>query len=91
MALLFVGFLMRGGIPGNVASAGDGLLGSLSLLFVPAGVGVMLHAPLLARDWLAITVGLVGSTLLTIAVSALLMQALNRRRTATSTAEDDAA
>lgn len=80
MAILFIGFLVRGGIPADVAAAGDGLLTSLSLLFVPAGVGVMLHAPLLSRDWLAISVGLVGSTLVTIAVTALLMQALNRRR-----------
>ena len=80
MALLFAGLLIRGGIPASVAQAGDGLLSNMSLLFVPAGVGVMLHAPLLARDWVAISAGLVGSTLVTIAVTAILMQALNRRR-----------
>lgn len=78
MALLFVGFLVRGGIPGDVAKTGDGVLGSLSLLFVPAGVGVMLHAPLLGRDWLAISVALVGSTLATITVTALAMLWLQR-------------
>jgi putative effector of murein hydrolase LrgA (UPF0299 family) len=79
MALLFIGLVVRGGVPENVASAADGLLGNLSLLFVPAGVGVMLHAPLLGRDWLAISVALIASTLATIAVTGWLMQRLMRR------------
>lgn len=90
MALLFAGLLIRGGIPAGLAQAGDGLLTNMSLLFVPAGVGVMLHAPLLARDWVAISAGLVGSTLVTIAVTAILMQALNRRRGASSGEEERA-
>ena len=48
MALLFAGLVVKGGIPANIAALGDGLLGNLSLMFVPAGVGVMLHAPLMA-------------------------------------------
>jgi putative effector of murein hydrolase LrgA (UPF0299 family) len=74
MALLFGGLVIRGRIPDELAKTGDGLLGSLSLLFVPAGVGVMLHAPLLARDWVAITGALIGSTLATIAVTAWVMR-----------------
>lgn len=76
MALLFTGLVIRGGIPEDLAKAGDGLLSSLSLLFVPAGVGVMLHAPLLARDWAAISGALIGSTLATIAVTAWVMRKL---------------
>jgi len=78
MALLFIGLVVRGGIPDDLARTADGILTNLSLLFVPAGVGVMLHAPLLGRDWLAISVALVGSTLLTIAVTALVMRWLQR-------------
>lgn len=78
MALLFAGLLIRGGIPDDLAKVGDALLGNLSLLFVPAGVGVMLHLRLMEAEILPISVALVGSTLITIAVTATLMQWLNR-------------
>lgn len=73
MVLLF-GFLMvRGSIPEKLGATADFLLGHLSLLFVPAGVGVMLHFSLLGDDWLPIGVALVASTALTIVVTALMM------------------
>lgn len=78
MAILFGGLLVTGGLPEGLAKVTDALLGNLSLLFVPAGVGVMLHAGLIGRDWLPISVALVASTLLTIAVSATVMSWLGR-------------
>jgi holin-like protein len=87
MALLFAGLLIRrrlwGGddapdIPEDLERTASGLLTHLSLLFVPAGVGVMLYLPLIAEEWLAISVALVASTLLTIALTALLMAWLVR-------------
>jgi len=78
MALLFLGLVVRGGVPADIAATTEGILGNLSLMFVPAGVGVMLHAALLGRDWAAISVALVGSTLATIAVTAVVMVALAR-------------
>ena len=82
MALLFAGLVIKGGLPAELARVGDALLGNLSLLFVPAGVGVMLHARLMARDWLPIAAALVLSTGLTIAVTAALMAWLSRRAVA---------
>ena len=76
MVILFLLLVFRGSIPENLSATTDGLLGHLSLLFVPAGVGVMLHFPLLGDDWIAITVALVVSTVLTIAVTALMMSRL---------------
>jgi len=73
MVILFLLLVFRGSIPEKLSATTDGLLGHLSLLFVPAGVGVMLHFPLLGDDWIAITVALVVSTVLTIAVTALMM------------------
>jgi holin-like protein len=73
MAILLVVLVFLGSIPGAVSSAGDGLIKHLSLLFVPAGVGVMLHSKLLAREWLAISVALIVSTLACIAVTAVVM------------------
>lgn len=79
MALLFVGLTARGGVPEGLGRVVDGLLSHLSLLFVPAGVGVMLHVAMLREEWLAISVSLVVSTVLTILVTGLLMTALIRR------------
>jgi len=78
MVLLFCGLLIKGGIPDGLQRVGDALLTNLSLLFAPAGVGVMLHARLLGEDWLPISVALVVSTGLTIAVTALVMVWLSR-------------
>ena len=60
-------------IPEELARVADGLLNHLSLLFVPAGVGVMVHFALLQNDWLPLSAALIGSTLLTIAVTAWMM------------------
>src|SRR5262245_2460393 len=79
MALLFSGLIIRGGIPNDIANVGDVLLGNLSLLFVPAGVGVMLHLRLLEAEIVPISAALIISTLLTIAITAMLMQWFNRR------------
>ena len=73
MVLLFVGLLIRGGIPEGMSTVGGALLGNLSLLFVPAGVGIMLHGQLIGRDWLAVSVALLVSTLLTILITGWLM------------------
>lgn len=54
------------------------LLKHLSLLFVPAGVGVMLHAARLADEWLAIAVALIVSTALAVVVTALVVEASRR-------------
>jgi putative effector of murein hydrolase LrgA (UPF0299 family) len=87
MALLFAGLLLRRrlkrstdepAIPADLEQTATGILSHLSLLFVPAGVGVMLYLPLIAEEWLPITVALVASTLLTIALTALIMSKLVR-------------
>jgi len=78
MLLLFVTLLLRGDAPASLRDTANGLLGHLSLLFVPAGVGVMLHFHRLATEWLPIIVALVASTVITIGVTALVMRALQR-------------
>ena len=80
MALLFAGLLLRGGIPDGLDRMADGLLSHLSLLFVPAGVGVMLHAELIGSELLPIAGSVIISTMLTIVLTAWIMQWLGRRR-----------
>ncbi|HYG87891.1 MAG TPA: CidA/LrgA family protein [Azospirillum sp.] len=79
MLLLFLGLLVRGGVPRSMTDTAGGLLRNLSLLFVPAGVGVVAHLSRLADEALPIAAALIGSTLLSIAVTAWVMAALLRR------------
>ena len=79
MALLFCVLVARKGPGGELRSTAGQLLQHLSLLFVPAGTGVMLHFQRLADEWVPLTVALVASTLFSIALSALLLNALARR------------
>jgi holin-like protein len=53
-----------------------GLLQHLSLLFVPAGVGVMAHWHRLAAEGVAIVVAIIVSTVLALAATALTVRAL---------------
>lgn len=81
LALLFATLAARGRAPEDLRTTANTLLQHLSLLFVPAGVGVMVHAGRIADEWLPIAVALVGGTMLTIAATALSMQWLLKRRT----------
>ena len=78
MLILLAGLLVFGTIPDELGRIGDFFLSHFSLLFVPAGVGIMLHADLLGREWLPVSVAIIASTLLTIAVTALVMRRLSR-------------
>jgi putative effector of murein hydrolase LrgA (UPF0299 family) len=79
MVLLFVGLIVRGHVPAGLQTVAQTLLQHLSLLFVPAGVGVMLHLKLIGAEWPAISGALIVSAVLTIAVTAGLMALLSRR------------
>lgn len=63
-------------VPQGLESAAQGLLRYLALLFVPAGTGIIAYLALIREEWLAITIALIGSTILTLAVTGGLMQAL---------------
>ncbi len=78
MLLLFVTLLLRGSAPDWLRDTCQALLAHLSLLFVPAGVGVMLHFQRLGAEWLPVAVALVASTVVTIGVTALAMKWLQR-------------
>ncbi|MFD2261689.1 CidA/LrgA family protein [Lacibacterium aquatile] len=74
MLILFIGLVIRGGVPKDIEKVGGFLLQHLSLLFVPAGVGVMAHLALIREEWLPIAGSLIISTVVTIAVTALVMK-----------------
>jgi putative effector of murein hydrolase LrgA (UPF0299 family) len=59
-----------------VEAGANELLRHLSLLFLPAGVGIIAAASSGSGHWLAIGAALVTSTLATLAVTALVLKAL---------------
>jgi holin-like protein len=75
--LLLLGILMvRGGPDEPVRTTANGLLRHLSLLFVPADVGIITQLDALSRDWLAIGIAVLVSTALGLGVTGLVMQRL---------------
>ncbi len=85
MALLTVWLLWRP--PSHeLQSTTRSLLGILSLLFVPAGVGIVASLGLLRAQWFPIAVGLFGSTLLSLVGTAWVMHAILNRSAGADTA-----
>lgn len=81
MALLALWLLFRSKqTHDDVERVANGLLRVLGLLFVPAGVGIMVNLDLLRSSWLPLTIGLVGSTLIALSATAWVMSSLVRRR-----------
>jgi holin-like protein len=80
MAILLVTLVLRPQWLQLLRTASNGLLQHLSLLFVPAGVGVMLHLQRLGDEAWAIGVALLLSTWLGMASAALTMTWLMRTR-----------
>ncbi|MGA3769025.1 CidA/LrgA family protein [Ralstonia solanacearum] len=80
MMLLFLTLLAdRGGILEVMQGTVTELLRHLSILFVPAGVGVMAQMNRISQEWLPIVVAVAISTWLAIGVCALVTRALMRR------------
>ncbi len=73
MLILLVILLLKGSVQNELETTANSLLNNLSLLFVPAGVGLMLHFQLIGKEWLPITISLIISTILTIAITGLMM------------------
>ena len=80
LLLLFAMLLLRGEAAAPLRDAANGVLRHFSVLFVPAGAGVLLHANRVGQDWLPLAAALVGSTVLSIGVTALCLRALLRHR-----------
>jgi holin-like protein len=81
MLFLFVALALRGGPGQELQSTSQNLLQHLSLLFVPAGVGIMVHFHRVADEWLPLLLSLVISTAATLVVTALVMKLLMPTRT----------
>jgi holin-like protein len=78
MLLLLLALSLRARVPAALDTASSALLSHLSLLFVPAGVGMMVHFDRLVDEWLPITLTLLLSTTITMLATAALMHWLSR-------------
>ncbi|MDW7748797.1 CidA/LrgA family protein [Halomonas sp.] len=76
MVILLAALMIRGKVPSSLRLTGEGLLRYLTLLFVPAGVGLMVHFELIAADLWPIVVTLVASTAVTLGVTAWVLERL---------------
>jgi holin-like protein len=79
MLLLFLALALRGGPGEELRTTSQNLLQHLSLLFVPAGTGIMVHLHRVADEWLALLLSLLISTIATLVVTALAMKYCQRR------------
>lgn len=80
--VLLVGLLQWPAVRVPVEAAAQPLLGHLSLLFVPVGVGVIGHLGLVGQYGVQMLVALVLSTWVGLLVAAWVLRALLRRETA---------
>lgn len=78
LVLLLSYLAVRKAVPPSIDQVASALVQHLGLLFVPAAVGVVLFWPQLRSHALAVTVALLVSVVLTIAVPALILRLIAR-------------
>jgi holin-like protein len=73
----------RPAIPKALGSTAETLISHMGLLFVPAGVGIITEIGVLRAEWLPIAAGLIGSTVLSLIVTGLVMHWMSSPRSET--------
>lgn len=74
MLLLLAVLLMSPSLMSRMEATGNELLRHLALLFVPAGVGIIVSASSLDGHWIAVITSVLISTVLTMVVTAAVMR-----------------
>jgi len=80
MLFLFACLMFRPSVATTIETTALKILRHFSLLFIPAGVGIMAAAHTVSSNALAVIAAVAVSTTLTIAVTALVTRALLRRQ-----------
>ena len=78
MIMLFITLVIKGNISKSLQGASTTLLSHLSLLFIPAGVGMMVHFERIQNEWLPISIALLLSTTITLIFSAVVMLLMSK-------------
>lgn len=63
----------------DVETVGGFLLGNLSILFLPAGVGIMVYFPIIKDTWWLLLLVSIITTAFTVAFVGVIVQAVKRR------------
>lgn len=91
MLALFTTLAICKGWQGSLEPVSQAILRHFSLLFVPAGVGVILHFQRFENEWFAIGAALFISTLIALSATVLLLELVVRsRHSTTGQSTDDA-
>ena len=78
MVLLLIALLAKLPVPAGIHATSRKLLAYLGLLFVPAGAGIVTRLPMIGAHWLPIVIAIVGSTIITMVITAVVMRGLER-------------
>lgn len=78
MAVLTVSLAIGGHTPRGLNQVATLLLKAMPLFFIPAGVGVVVLSETFRTAWLPISAALLGSTLVALATTAMVMKAVAR-------------
>ncbi len=78
MFLLLITLLLRQAWSAYLIEPSQQFLRYLSLFFVPAGVGVMVHLTRIGEEWLPIVLALILSTIVSLVVTAAVMLGVAR-------------
>ena len=89
MILLFLALFFKVVKPEKVKDVATTITKNMAIFFVPAGVGLMVYAELVAQSFVAILTAIAGSTILTIIVVALVQDNIEKRRNKTGRAVDE--
>lgn len=76
--LMLMFLALRRNVPESLDKTSHDLLANFSLLFVPAGAGIILHVQRLEAEAVALLAALIVSTALTITVAALVFVGVDR-------------
>ena len=79
MLSLFLVFVLLGRIPVSVERTAKPLLAHMSLFFIPAIMGIWHFRRLLAANWLTLTLSIIITTLIALAITAKLAQFVRDR------------
>ncbi|ARS54447.1 hypothetical protein B9G99_06190 [Kushneria konosiri] len=77
MLLLLIFLMIKGEVPSGLRQVSEGLLKYLSLLYVPAGVGMMMYFNLIRADFWPLMAASLISTVVMLVVSAGVMSRLD--------------
>lgn len=88
MALLLAGLITIAPLRDLLRPTAQGILGNMSMLFVPAGVGVVGHLGVIGHQAFPIAVAVIGSTVLALIAGAFTFTLVARLTGTTATPED---